>query len=258
MSDEDVARSWDENAELWARHVRAGYDLYRNLYNNPALLEFVGDLAGQAVLDAGCGEGYNTRLLARRGARMTAIDLSPKMIELACAEEAREPLGIRYHVASASDLSPFADETFDAVVSTMALMDCADYEGAVREFHRVLRPSGLLAFNVCHPCFTYFIRDWDYDERGEVIGIRLGPYFQEGSYVERWKFGAAPDRDQVEPFTIIYFHRTLADFVNPLCATGFRIEAIAEPRPTEEACERDAGLKKHRVVPQTLCVKARK
>jgi len=141
MQDDEVARCWDENAEVWARHVRAGYDTYRDLYNNPAFFDFVGDLSGQLVLDAGCGEGHNTRLLAQQGAKMVGIDIAPRMIELAREEEERAPLGIRYGVASVSDLAVLADETFDAVVSTMALMDCADHERAVREFWRVLRPG---------------------------------------------------------------------------------------------------------------------
>ena len=165
--DDEVRRCWDDNAEVWARHVRAGYDTYRELYNNPAFFDFVGDLSGQSVLDAGCGEGFNTRLLARRGARMTGVDISPRMIDLARAEEEREPLGIRYQVASVSNLSVFVDETFDAVVSTMTLTDSADYEGAIREFWRVLRPEGLLAFSICHPCFTHGVRCWELDDCGE-------------------------------------------------------------------------------------------
>jgi len=193
MMDGDVAHWWDRNAEVWARHVRAGYDVYRNLYNNPAFFDFVGEISGKTVLDAGCGEGYNTRLLARQGARMTGVDLSEKMIAFARSEEERNPLGIRYEVASMSDLSVFPDESIDAVVSTMALMDCAGYEEAISEFWRVLRSDGLLAFNICHPCFTYSIRDWDYAESGEVRGVRLGcGYFEETVETERWWFGAAP------------------------------------------------------------------
>ena len=212
------------------------------------------------MLDAGCGEGHNTRLLAQQGAKMVGIDIAPRMIELAREEEERAPLGIRYEVASVSDLAVLADETFDAVVSTMALMDCADHERAVREFWRVLRPGGMLAFNICHPCFTYGIpeRGWDCDENGEVVGIRLGDYFKRRSYEQQWRFGAAPEAEQVEPFTVIYFDRTLADYLNPLCASGLRLEAIAEPRPTDEACEAEPGLRKHQPVPQTLCVKARR
>ena len=69
--EQEAARYWDENANLWADHVRSGWDTYREHFNNPAFFEFVGDLSGKTVLDAGCGEGYNTRLLDRSGARMS-------------------------------------------------------------------------------------------------------------------------------------------------------------------------------------------
>jgi len=61
LSERDIARAWDENAGAWAEQVRKGWDIYREVYNNPAFLEFIGasigDLAGKSVLDAGCGEG---------------------------------------------------------------------------------------------------------------------------------------------------------------------------------------------------------
>jgi len=139
-------------------------------------------------------------------------------------------------------------------------MDCADYDGAVREINRVLKPGGLFAFNICHPCFAYDIQRWDYDDNGECVGVRLGVYFQGGAWEEQWRFGAAPEEEKecTEPFTVIYFYRTLAEFLNPLCDAGFRLEQTLEPRPTDEACEHDPRLRKHQAVPQTLCVKARK
>src|ERR1700704_1470292 len=89
---EGVARYWDDNAAAWAREVRQGHDVAREFMNNPAFLALIGDLHGRKVLDAGCGDGYNTRMLAR----MTGVDLSARMIELAQDEERRAPLGIRY------------------------------------------------------------------------------------------------------------------------------------------------------------------
>lgn len=258
--DREVASYWDSNAEVWAKRVNSGYDTYRDLYNNPAFFEIVGDLSKLTVLDAGCGEGYNTRKLAKQGVRMVGVDISAKMIELARLKEQREPLDIRYGVASISNLTIFADELFDAVVSTMTLMDCADYDAAIRELWRVLKPQGILAFNITHPCFTNAALGWELDQDGNIIGIRLGNYFQKGSYMENWQFGAAPEseRQKVQPFTVIYFYRTLADFLNPLCDAGFRIEAIAEPRPTDEACKSDGRLRKHQLIPHFLCVRARK
>ena len=68
---DDVARYWDDNAAAWAREVGQGHDIAREFQNNPAFLALVGDLRGRQVLDAGCGDGYNTRILARAGAHMS-------------------------------------------------------------------------------------------------------------------------------------------------------------------------------------------
>src|SRR5260370_42684577 len=79
IRESEVAAQWDRNAEVWADQVRKNFDIFREHWNNPAFLEFAGDLSGKTVLDAGCGEGHNTRMLARHGARMTGVDLSAKM-----------------------------------------------------------------------------------------------------------------------------------------------------------------------------------
>ena len=78
IPEQEVARYWDDNANVWADHVRSGWDAYGEHFNNPAFFAFVGDLSGKTVLEAGCGEGYNTRLLAKSGARTTGVstDLS--------------------------------------------------------------------------------------------------------------------------------------------------------------------------------------
>ncbi len=89
FSEDDVARYWNGNATWWAEQVRQGRDLAREFHNNPAFLAFLGDPRGKDVLDAGCGEGYNTRILARSGARMTGVDISERMIDLAREEERR-------------------------------------------------------------------------------------------------------------------------------------------------------------------------
>ncbi len=52
----------------------------------PVLLSLLGDVAGQAVLDAGCGEGYLSRIVAARRARVMGIDLSPRLVALARAQ----------------------------------------------------------------------------------------------------------------------------------------------------------------------------
>lgn len=260
MDDRDVASRWHGNSDVWSRHVRAGYDTFRDHLNNPAFLSLIGDIDGMVALDAGCGEGYNTRLLARRGARMTGVDIAEGMIEQARDTEAAEPLGIRYEVASIADMPVFAGGQFDAVFSTMALMDCADYPGSVAELHRVLKPGGMLAFSILHPCFVFHLeaREWIRDETGAPCALKLGDYFRRGIGEEHWSFGSAPDRDEVEPFAVVYFDRTLADYINPLCEIGFTIEAIEEPYPSEQACEAEPRLRKHQLAPISFMLRARK
>src|SRR5918997_1164239 len=76
MDHEEVGRFWDENAETWTRLARAGYDVYRDGLNTPAFFEMLPEVDGLSGLDVGCGEGHNTRLVAERGARVAAIDVS--------------------------------------------------------------------------------------------------------------------------------------------------------------------------------------
>jgi SAM-dependent methyltransferase len=91
---------------------RAGSDVDRDLGNTPALLAMLPDVTGRNGLGLGCGEGHTTRLLARRGAHLAAIDLAWRFLEAAVAEERREPLGIRSLRGSAVGL-PFRSEAFD-------------------------------------------------------------------------------------------------------------------------------------------------
>ncbi len=64
----------------WRERPGAGGD---DLGIVPHLLDLLGDVSDRVVLDAGCGEGYLARILAARGARVTGIDLSPRLIALA-------------------------------------------------------------------------------------------------------------------------------------------------------------------------------
>ena len=75
MDHKEVGQYWNANATVWTELARAGYDVYRDYLNTPAFFEILPDVKGLDGLDIGCGEGHNTRLLAKRGARITAVDI---------------------------------------------------------------------------------------------------------------------------------------------------------------------------------------
>ena len=119
LDDKEVGAVWDGNAVAWARLSRLGYNVSRDEITMPAFLALLPEVKGLSGLDIGCEEGHSTRLVARRGARMTAVDISPAFIRLASEEEGREPLGIEYREASALAL-PFPDRRFDFAVAAAA------------------------------------------------------------------------------------------------------------------------------------------
>jgi len=97
---------------------------------------------GRTVLDAGCGAGYGTVILANAGAqRAIGVDLSAHAI--ADARALDPPTAVDYSVADLHDL-PFESQAFDVVVCFEAIEHMHDVEGAIDEFQRVLRPDGLL------------------------------------------------------------------------------------------------------------------
>ena len=260
LDHEQVGRYWDENAEAWTELVRAGYDHYRDGVNTPAFLEMLPDVGGLSGLDVGCGEGHNTRLLAGRGARMTGIDISETFIRHATEAEKDEPLGIRYKRASAVEL-PFEDEVFDFATAFMSLMDIPETDLVLAEVFRVLKPGGFFQFSISHPCFATPHHKNLRDETGRTYAHEVGDYFKrrEG-VVEEWTFSAAPPkiRENMRPFRVPLFTRTLSSWLNLLVNTGFVLERFGEPYPSDAAVTERPGLQDAQVVAYFLHVRATK
>jgi ubiquinone/menaquinone biosynthesis C-methylase UbiE len=177
MKPAEIAKFWEANAESWTRFVRAGNDIYRDTQNTPAFLRMLPPVRGLSGLDIGCGEGANTRKLARLGARMQAIDIAPTFIRHAQATEAAAPLGISYQVANGLEL-PFRANTFEFATAFMSMMDMPDHGLALKEAARVLRPHGFLQFSIVHPCFSPPHRRVRRDAKGNVEAIEVGRYFE--------------------------------------------------------------------------------
>ena len=259
MEPSEVARYWEANAGTWTRLTRAGYDVYRDALNTPAFLAMLPPVRGLAGIDIGCGEGANTRQLARRGARMHAIDIAPTFVHHAQAEEEREPLGITYRVGDGTEL-PFSEACFDFATAFMSLMDMPDPPRALAEAARILRPGGFLQFSILHPCFAPPHRRVVRDSAGNTLAIEVGRYFETQAYVEEWIFSGIPaeERAGIEPFRIPVFHHPLSAWVEFLSRAGLVIEQLGEPRASAEVAEAVPRVADTRVAPLFLHVRARK
>jgi ubiquinone/menaquinone biosynthesis C-methylase UbiE len=260
MDHREVGRYWDGNAEAWTHLARAGYDECRDHVNTPAFFAMLPEVRGLRGVDIGCGEGYNTRLVAQRGAEVTALDISRTFIGHASAAERAEPLGIHYLMASAVEL-PFADASFDFATAFMCFMDIGETDRVIGEAYRVIRPGGFLQFSITHPCYDTPYRRKLRDERGQHYAYAIGEYFHnlDGESFE-WLFSAAPPQERARwrPFQTPRFTRTLSQWLNLLADTGFVIEQLCEPYPDEAVLLERPDLADMLVIAFFLQVRCRK
>lgn len=260
LSAVQVGQMWEANAKRWTELGRQGLDVFRDRVNTPAFLRMLPPVEGLRGLDIGCGEGYNTRLVADRGAKMVGFDISPTFVR-ACAMAERGRNGaIRYHVGSALEL-PFGDAVFDFAIATMTYMDVPDRPKALAETCRVLRPGGFLQFSISHPCFTAPSRKWAKDKHGRKIGLVCSQYF-DAPPVEQldWMFGMTDGAvtGGVENFQSVRFIRILSSWLNLVIDSGFRIERVDEPCPDEQSVREFPRLLLARSLPLSLLVLCRK
>lgn len=226
-----VRKNWDEMAAWYDEKQGDEGDLWHRTLIDPALLQVVGNVAGQRVLDLGCGNGYLARKLARQGGIVTGVDSSARLIERAKAREEKNRLGIDYHTRDAADLKMLGDNGFDIVVSNMALMDIARADLAIRESSRVLRPEGRFVASLSHPCFDTGLSSAWLIERvwaTSTIWRKVGRYREPHEDWIPWKI--APG----QVMETINYHRPLSWYFRILRDAGFAVTGFEEPTPTPE------------------------
>jgi len=134
---------------------REGWALFTPLatFTTPpaaALVEFAGVAAGERVLDLACGTGVVAVTAARRDARVSGLDLSPVLLAEAQNNAAMAGVAIDFTEGDAEAL-PYADASFDVVLSQFGHMFAPRPEVVVAEMLRVLRPGGRIAFSTWPP-----------------------------------------------------------------------------------------------------------
>jgi 2-polyprenyl-3-methyl-5-hydroxy-6-metoxy-1,4-benzoquinol methylase len=257
VSDKQISKAWDKVASKWSGRYSEYGDINRQYVIDPALFRIMGPVKGLSVLDAGCGNGYFCRLLAKKGANVYGIELSKRFVEFAKQKERQDPLGIRYYSGTICDLAMFQDEAFHLVISNLVLMDLPNFDKAIKEIHRVLDKEGRLIFSIMHPCFSSApVRGWvrkpeDSNRKEDWMYWKVDRYFDRS--MEIWRFYA--------DWPALYsFHRPLSDYVNALTANGFAIAGFEEPVPSRKAMKehyREFGNESDRI-PWFLIIEARK
>lgn len=201
---------------------------------------------GAAVLDLGCGYGWHCRYAAQQGAKyVVGVDISQKMLER--ARQLTNDDNIKYECLAMEDVE-FLPNTFDVVLSSLALHYVEDYAGVVNKTAGFLKPGGFFVFSAEHPIYTASgNQDWIYDEKGNIQYFAVDRYFEEGLR-----------NTQFLGEHIVKYHRTISTYLEVLLANGFELCHILEPKPPQEMMDADPSMANELRRPMMFIVSARK
>lgn len=230
--------------ELWDQAVRD----YLTAHDDeavdvifPTFTRAIGDLAGQVIVDYGCGDGRYARQLEALGAgQVIGVDMSPAMIAAAVAADPASR--VQYYETPDNRLTPLAAGSVDVVVANMVFMmspSKADLMQSFAEIQRVLKPGGRLLYCITHPAFIHT----DAFDCRRVFDTDGFHYLHEGA---RYRFILKrPDGAEVDGGFFDY-HYTLTTYLQTTLAAGLTLLAFEELRYP------DAFIVKHAIAPHFL------
>jgi malonyl-CoA O-methyltransferase len=217
--------------------IRTGYDRWAEVYDHdanplialeePVVREALGDVRGLSLLDLGCGTGRHALWLAAAGAAVTAVDFSEGML----AEARRKPgaEGVRFLVHDLHTPLPFADASFDRVVSGLVLEHLHDLRFVFGELRRVLKPRARAVVSAMHPAM-----------------------FLRGAFA---RFTDPSSGEKVSPGSVPH---SLSDFVMAALGAGLAFDAITERAPDAAFAARLPRAEKYVGWPMLVVLQLRK
>jgi SAM-dependent methyltransferase len=203
--------------ESWAKE-EIDWGMFSGLESE---LNTLGEVSGKDVIELGCGTAYFGAWLAKRGARVTGVDVTPAQLETARRLQQETGLDMRFVEASAEDV-PLPDASFDLAVSEYGASIWCDPELWIAEAARLLRPGGRLVF-LCNSTLSILCAP----DEGLVQEQLMRSQFELGRF--EW-----PGEDEG-----VNYHIPHGEWIRILRANGFEIEALHERQAPESATDHE-------------------
>ena len=203
FSDEEIVRSWNKNSTPWIRSISESQIESRVLVTNQAIVEAVLSVAGEQVLDLGCGEGWLSRELAIRKLSVMGVDAVPALIE-----KARMSSSSKFEVMSYEDIANNKLKlTFDTVVCNFSLLGKESVKGVFQAVPKLLKQKGHFIVQTIHPVFGSGVED----------------------YKEGWRKGSWKgfEEDFTDPAP--WYFRTLSAWFDLFRQSGLEVTEVREP-----------------------------
>ena len=224
---EENERYWDGMAQGWVASGERRWELEAPIWGNwgvpEAELELLPvDMTGLRAVELGCGTGYVSAWMARRGAAVTGIDASQQ--QLATARRLAQAHGVPLELVHGNaEATPFEDGSFDFAISEYGAATWCDPYAWIPEAYRLLRPAGRLVFLGMHPVALLCSPA---DGSGPLATSLERPYF--GLHRVDWT------RAEVDPAGV-EFNLPIATWFALFRQVGFVVEDFKEPRPPADS-----------------------
>jgi len=212
--------------ENYVSAVEPGPSSANYVMEEPALLDALGDVRGLRVLDLGCGTAAIGRRLIEAGCESyLGLDASARMVDAAREELLGTSGEVRRSGIEEFSASP---DSYDLVISRMALHYVEDLGTALAACHACLGASGRMVFTVVHPVVT------SHDARPSTSERRtswvVDDYFATGPRHQEWLGGR-----------VVWHHRTVEQYVVGFQRAGFALTALSECAPRSDRFAGDDG-----------------
>lgn len=212
--------SWDALARWYDGWVgEAGSEHHRQLAI-PTVMRLLNPREGEKILDIGAGQGVLAAPVAAAGARLTGVDASPRLVEIARKRHGKDGT---FHLGDATKLpsiSGLSAGSFDAVVFLLSLQDMDPLDDALRGAAWALRDGGRVVILLTHPAFRIPRQSgWGWDEQRKLVFRRIDRYLTPLPVPLRPLPGEPPTRS---------FHRPLEAYVNGLADNGLYLDRLVE------------------------------
>ena len=194
----------------------------------PAILKLLEDISKKTILDLGCGSGKFSQILANKGAKVDAADISEEWIKKAKSKFKE----VNFFTADSSNLNMIKDNTYDIVLMKLVFLNIKDKEKVEKTFHevsRVLKNGGDFIFTDLHP-LCLMIKDTGTERQNHLENFS---YFKDGS---QFKSDVLMS-DEKTRMQFTDTHWTLNTYTRLINESDLVINQIIEPEPIKESPE---------------------
>ena len=210
MTHKKIKKWWEDNSMDYQNDHKIKIDIsYGRGSPNEKVLKLIGNVKGKRVLELGCGGAQAGIAFAKKGAKVTGVDISEKQIKFAKHLAQKNNTNIDFYQGDISELKMIKSSSQDIVFSAWAFEYIGDLRKCFKEANRVLKKQGIFIFSLDHPFWGVINKD--------NLKVKRS-YFDSGEYKEPYRKGI-----------FFAYHHTMSEIINPLIESGFILEKMIEP-----------------------------